>query len=214
MKHFQKNKGLSLRSAVGFSLPELMVVVIIISGLALLGIPTYRKFVANARRGEATATLSTIHKLQVLHQQGKDNFAEWTETVAIGYRGAGATGCTWGTDGEVATKDGAESLGFKPTGCENMRYKYWIAVGASGGKEDFLAIAYAISDGENRIYPTCDGNFTARGTTIKVTHPETATLTWPSSNNLRGDLLAIDEEKRIKRYMTDDNDIIKACEEN
>ena len=204
-----------INSKAGFSLVELMVVVTIIGGLAALGIPRFRQFLANSRRAEALTNLSTIHKLQTLHQQSKDNFVEWPKSKLIGNAGGSTTRkCTWGTDGEKdATTDGAKSLGFKPSGCENMRYGYWVLRKSANGRENFLAVAFGPSDEHVRIFPTCDGVTTA-ARAVKVAHKDMASdadMTFDNSSAKSGDLLAIDEDKDTKTYLTTANDIIQAC---
>ena len=205
MKFSKANK------AAGFSLVELMVVVAIISGLIYLGMPRFRQFQATSRRAEAISTLGTLHKLQTLHQQDKERFAEWTEAVLIGNVGTTTRNCTFGTHGEVSGKKGAKSLGFRPTGCESMRYGYWIIRAEKDGKENFLAIAYGKSSADVRIYPACDGN-TNRTNKPKVEHKDDATNMKYEAADKKGDLLAIDEEQRMKDYMTELNDIVIACQ--
>ena len=82
---------LSIRSAVGFSLVELMVVVTIIGALALIGVPRFRTMTARARQAEAKTNLEQIHKLNTLHQTAKDKYARWSETKGLGYPAGGGT---------------------------------------------------------------------------------------------------------------------------
>ena len=212
MKLFKVNKGLSVNKLAGFSLVELMVVVAIMSGLIYLGMPRFRQFQATSRRAEAISTLGTIHKLQTLHQQDKERFAEWAAANLIGNDGTTTRKCDWGNDGQTGTKKGAKSLGFRPTGCAEMRYGYWILRDVDAGKENFLAIAYAQSQPDVRIYPACDGaTGSNRSAKPKVTHKDDSDVKFEASDK-KGDLLAIDEEQRMKIYMTEANDIIIACQ--
>ncbi|MGB8367422.1 MAG: prepilin-type N-terminal cleavage/methylation domain-containing protein [Candidatus Babeliales bacterium] len=48
----------------GFSLIELMVVIAIIGFLAMVGIPSFVKFLAKAKRAEAYMNLSSIYAAQ------------------------------------------------------------------------------------------------------------------------------------------------------
>ena len=209
----------NVSNSAGFSLVELMVVVSIIGGLIYLGMPRFREFQATSRRAEAITTLGTIHKLQTLHQQAKERFAEWKKDVLIGNNGTTTRKCTWGTDGEETGKKGAKSLGFRPNGCAEMRYGYWILRNETGGKENFLAIAYAQSNADTRIYPACDGNTADRSGEPEVFHKDQAGITFKAGDK-KGDLLAIDEEQRLNVYLntgggaTDhtNNDIILACQ--
>jgi type IV pilus assembly protein PilE len=50
----------SLRQNQGFTLVELMIVVVIISLLAMVAVPSYNKSIAKARRGDAQASLSNL----------------------------------------------------------------------------------------------------------------------------------------------------------
>lgn len=132
MTFFRKNKGLSVNKLAGFSLTELLIVVSIISALAVLAAPRFRKFQADARRAEAMTNLSTIHKLQTLHQQSQDNYVSWTKANLIGNVAGNTTRqCDFGVGATKsgqpgATGDGAHEMGFRPSGCENMRYGYWV----------------------------------------------------------------------------------------
>ena len=154
MKFSKANKGFSLRAETGFSLPELMVTVVIIGILAGLALPRMRAFIARARQAEAKTMLSQIHQLQVSHQTLKDKYLAWPKGE-IGYTAKGVNTCT--------LKATHKKLGFKPDGCQNMRYEYWVQVkddANDSGIERFHAIAVGLSDSENRIYPTCDGSKT------------------------------------------------------
>lgn len=212
-------KMYQINKTAGFSLVELMVVVAIISGLIYLGMPRFRQFQATSRRAEAISTLGTIHKLQTLHQQDKERFAEWPATKIVGNNGTTTRKCTWGTDGEDTGVKGAKSLGFRPTGCEEMRYGYFILRNETGGKENFLAVAYAQSNADTRIYPACDGNTSSRAAKPSVFHKDQVAITFAAATK-KGDLLAIDEEQRLNTYLETgggstphtNNDIVLACQ--
>ena len=199
----------------GFSITELLVVVSIIAALAVLGMPRFRKFQAQARKAEAITNLSTIHKLQILHQQGSDNYASWLKTDIIGYDGTNTSRkCNFGSaasnDGQPATGDGAYQMGFRPSGCETMRYGYWVLKGTKNAREHFLAIAYAPSNEDVRLFPTCDGAITARAN-LTVTHKDSVSGLTFTTGNKKGDLMAIDDYKDTGTYNTQNNDIIYNC---
>ena len=210
-------------SAKGFSIVELMVVVVIIAGLAALASTRLMTMVARGRQAEAKTNLSSIHQLQSAYQLHADNFAEW----AMGTNGASTVG-NIGTatkncgitdtagPGKVAGKDGAHKLGWKPKGCEEMRYGYWVIVEDKGGVERYFAVAYASSNTLERIFPTCDG---ARANASPITHEKHGsphsytTLTATNGTAILGgvakggDLLGISEEKEWQHA-----DIIEACQ--
>ena len=95
---------LSLRSAVGFSLVELMVVVTVIGALAVIGVPRFRTMLARARQAEAKTNLEQIHKLNTLHQTAKDRYAAWGKTDYIGYtNGGGSPHCDLDNHGKAST---------------------------------------------------------------------------------------------------------------
>ena len=72
-----------MKSQKGFSLIELMVVVVIIGILATVGVPQYQKFQMKAKRSEAKSLLGGMYTAQ------KSFFAEWTRYYAdfdaVGY---------------------------------------------------------------------------------------------------------------------------------
>ena len=150
---------LSMRSSTGFSLIELMVVVTILGGLAAIGLPRFRTFLARSRQAEAKTLLSQIHTLQTSYQLHNDHYAHWAKANLVGYGGAGTHKCSIAneTDGKTSTHPTAKDLGFKFDGCEEARYGYWITREINNGREYYIAVAYAPSDTQARIFPTCDG---------------------------------------------------------
>jgi len=72
-----------MKNQKGFSLIELMIVVVIIGILATVGIPQYQKFQMKAKQSEAKSLLSGMYTAQ------KAFFAEWTQYYgdfnAVGY---------------------------------------------------------------------------------------------------------------------------------
>ena len=230
-----EQQKISVRSSVGFSLPELMVVVVIIGILASLGLPRLRAFIAKTRQAEAKTNLSHIHTLQVTYQSSEDTFASWAKgssqvgkdgTCTIAPSSAGAcsqkvsgTGTCTSTDkatciGNTACKwtggDGAYELGFKPPNCGDLRYGYWIlsAIETDTGKESFLAIAYAPSDMEDRIYPTCTGKKSGRAAVEHAKKSKTGLGALTTGAPPDGDWQTVSEDKVFGI-----SDIIPVCEE-
>ena len=216
----------------GFSLVELMVVVVILGGLTALAMPRLRQFIAQGRQAEAKNLLAQIHTLQTAYQNAEDRFISWAHgsTTQIGKGGictlsaglgvcsdpptpASCTGtitkadcdaisttCIW-----TPTTGGPFTLGFEPQNCDDLRYGYWVYVGlgtgADIGKEGYLAVAYAPSDDEDRIYPTCNGIKGGRTTTM--TH-DFSTITDVASTG--GDKQSVNENK-----VWGHDNIIEAC---
>lgn len=188
-----KSPRFSLRSAVGFSLVELMIVVTILSGLALLGIPQYRKFVATSRQAEAKKVLSEIHTLQHAYQLDKERYASWAIGSAYGYRAAltavnGVTECTADTGAHSA-----DALGLNMDGCDNLRYGYHVLrdVSTTTGKETYHAVAFAPSGDQKRIYPNCSGKITS----VNKNRPSGAVTALQIAVET-GDVQGIDEQKK------------------
>lgn len=79
-----------MKSQGGFSLIELMIVVVIIGVLAGVGIPQYQKFQMKARQSEVKSLLSGMYTAQ------KAFYAEWNQYYddfnAVGYGVAGELG--------------------------------------------------------------------------------------------------------------------------
>ena len=218
------------RSSVGFSLPELMVVLVILGILASLALPRLRAFIARSRQAEAKNLLAQIHTLQTTHQNLKDRFASWakgatqvgkggtctftasTASSCVGHRTTTPpttdSACTTAGGTWQVTTPGPHELGFKPQNCNQLRYGYWILKGVdANGIERYVAYAYGPSDVAHRIYPTCNGKKTGRSDTIQHPTAGTWTGTRPSESVTQGDLQALDEDKTWFH-----SDIIPNCE--
>ena len=71
--------SLKPKTAKGFSLAEVMIVLIIIGILASIGIPTYWQNVLQARRAEARAAIEEIRTLQYEYFQNYKTFGNQNE---------------------------------------------------------------------------------------------------------------------------------------
>ena len=60
MSHNKPMKGYNHQTNKGFTLVELLIVVVIISLLAMVAVPSYNKSVAKARRADAQASLANL----------------------------------------------------------------------------------------------------------------------------------------------------------
>lgn len=127
----------------GFSLPELVVALTLVGILTTLGMSRYNAHVAKTRQAEAKVNLSHIASLQGIYraQHLKYNNSDWKVGV-----------------GDHCDEIGSElnnDLGFRPQGCDKLRYAY-----KSSGGTTFTAEANSLSSpttGEE-IYPGCDAN--------------------------------------------------------
>lgn len=71
------------RSEEGFSLTELLIVIVIIGILALLAIPRFMGVTTRAKMTEAKLALKQVHTLQQAHRYEFDRYAE--ELALVGY---------------------------------------------------------------------------------------------------------------------------------
>ncbi len=75
----------------GFTMLELIMVVIIISVLATLAIPSYGGFVEKARSAEAVSTISAIRTAQNLYKLESSKYASALDDISIQIPQGGAT---------------------------------------------------------------------------------------------------------------------------
>ena len=236
MRNVSNSAGFSLRANTGFSIPELMVVVVIIGILTTLALPRLRAFIARGRQAEAKNLLAQLHTLQTTHQNFKDQFARWgsesdavtsVDSAGIGKGGVctyapsagtcsgGGTptpttysACNTGGGTWTATVPGAYELGFKPQNCSQLRYNYWVLRAVdSSGIERYVAYAFSLSETNSRIFPTCNGAKTSPTRSDTIKHPETSVQTSLIVTVAQGDLIALDEDKNWYH-----SDIIPYCE--
>jgi len=69
-------KGLVMKNKKGFTLIELMVVVIIIGILATIAIPSFNKSMENAREREARTTLELIYNAEKIYRLDKKTYSD------------------------------------------------------------------------------------------------------------------------------------------
>ncbi len=96
----------------GFSLVELMVVLVLVGTLVSLALPRFNTFIARGRQAEAHANLGTIATLQ---QSYKLEYNEYHDGMGMGHPLPRCNNT--GTQKE-------NSLGFRVTDCESLRYTY------------------------------------------------------------------------------------------
>ena len=135
----------------GFTLLELMIVLIVLGILVSMAVPTFNSIMVAVRRGEAKANLAHIESLQAIFKVSSSSFTYGTIPLnnPVGYGGeCGGTGSGW-----------TNEIGFRPQKCSELRYRYWSVGSGSGGSSSFTAIAYGASDQHGKwIYADCDGS--------------------------------------------------------
>ena len=199
----------------GFSMTELMVVIIIIGILAAIAIPRYNIFVARARQGEAQANLGQIFKLQESYKLRHGSYDNGSAPA-------------WNTDAAFRGYDqtrncGPNSLGFTFTDCDEVRYKYWIA---GADEDEFVVVARAVSGHASdatirtnmRIFPNCNGAGASRdivagnlstgtGGWVTLTGSQSP-LTVAATATTLGDAWYIDQSRNLVNY----RDIVDYCD--
>ena len=119
----------------GFSVVEMMVVVVIIGILAQLGLSRYRIMTAKSKQAEAKLNLHAIEEMQEVYFLEHGTYQKDDDPVGR------AGNCT---DDKLKNE-----LGFRPKDCNELRYKYdWKA--PNNDK------ATATSDLTDEIYPGCE----------------------------------------------------------
>ena len=121
-----------------FSLPELIVVLVLIGILTTLGVSRYNAYVASARQAEAKVNLTHIASLQGIYR------SQHLKYNTLSKVGAGGS-C------------GNNTLGFQPKGCGDLRYGY-ECLSAKCGASSFEATAEsrASSIANQQVYPGCN----------------------------------------------------------
>ncbi len=131
------------RLVKGFSLIEIMVVIVIISILTSLAAVTYRSYIVKARR-------SAVQEELLQYQQQLEEYFSLNHTYGIKINGEGGKVCAGFTEGTVLSSEGQYNLsceltsGYKlsavPIGGQydsdkECRYMYLFRNGTRGGGE-------------------------------------------------------------------------------
>jgi prepilin-type N-terminal cleavage/methylation domain-containing protein len=109
----------------GFTLVELMLVVLIIGIISSFAIPYYQRMTARAYRGEA---LTVISKMRLYYRNLYDNQATFASTaVPVGSSSAlNPPGPPGDPSSWVTTANGWRDMPFPPEGAIRMRYLYTV----------------------------------------------------------------------------------------
>jgi len=110
----------------GFTLIELMIVVAIIAILTAVALPSYRSYVIQAKRADATNILTDIANQQV--QYFMDNRGYGT----VAQLGLDTTGCTTPDPDEAVSKEGNYCIGIALTGTSS----YILTATPQGGQAE------------------------------------------------------------------------------
>lgn len=119
----------------GFTLIELMIVVAIIGFLAMVAIPSFKKFLAKAKRTEAYMNLNALATAEKIYWAEHGTYS--TDLVAIGWKPEGQTQYTYGFSGAEGKNYITGALGSTIS-----------AVSGVAGKDSFIATAAGDIDGD------------------------------------------------------------------
>jgi type IV pilus assembly protein PilA len=118
-----------LRNRKGFTLVELMVVVIIVLVLAGIAVPVYIHYIQEGKKSEAYATVDAIVSGALVYFQKHGTFDDGEADLVDAYLAADDVGNARYFDYEVSDADGA---GFTVTATvDNTTYEDW---GPDGGQ--------------------------------------------------------------------------------
>ena len=121
--------------AKGFSVVEMMVVIVIIGILAQLGLSRYRVITAKSKQAEAKLNLHSIEEMQEVYFLEHGRYLTADKPV-------GLDAC--------AGENLKNQLGFRPKDCAELRYKYnWQTSGEATATS-------SETDKDKLIYPGCE----------------------------------------------------------
>ena len=128
----------------GFSIVELMVVIVILSGLTMLGLSRYYAFITKGRQAEARLNLKAIADLQETWRYENERYNAEGKSTGVG--AFSSDQCSTSNNGEQMKNE----LGFRPKDCGELRYGYWWTGGTTGE-----AFAESTTRDTKFIFPGC-----------------------------------------------------------
>lgn len=120
----------------GFTLIELMIVVAIVAFLAMVAIPSFKKFLAKAKRTEAYMNLNALATAEKIYWAEHGTYS--TDLTAIGWKPEGQTQYTYGFTGSERKNYVTGALN-SPISASGV---------GSAGKDSFTATAVGDIDGD------------------------------------------------------------------
>lgn len=124
---------------VGFTIIELMIVVAIIAFLAMISVPSLKKFLAKTKRAEAHLNLSALATAEKVYWAEHSTYSD--DLQAIGWKPEGEVQYTYGFPGATGKNNFVGKLEGGAAG---------LSAGKAG-KESFIAVAAADIDGDGEL---------------------------------------------------------------
>lgn len=143
----------------GFTLVELVITVAIIGVLAVVGVPTYRRFIERAIQAEAKVSLGSIARAQQAYFAeyerygqlcgGADDTKDWNSDTRHGRHSDGTHECT--CDSSIGR------LAMQIDDCQNSYYGYGSSQDTAG-PQSFFAIAGSGCGAEEDLWEITSAN--------------------------------------------------------
>lgn len=120
----------------GFTLIELMIVIAIIAFLAMVSVPSLKKFLAKAKRTEAHLNLSALATAEKVYWAEHGTYTD--DLQALGWKPEGEMQYSYGFPGAEGKNNIAGKLGGGASGLSSGK----------AGKDSFVAVAAGDIDGD------------------------------------------------------------------